>query len=241
MEEVASHNVFPVFKNEYEDGADDLDTLVSDLVQTGVRYRDLESFDPWSPEGTFLYRWQTIDAGTSTPLLLWLFVQADGPLGEDGLRRSLRSLESFLVRRMVCRATTKDYNRLFLDALKPLRRRTQRGPQRTWRSTSRHRLLNPDTGHQTPSFKMLSLSSPSIGSSQGPGYGSSWEALEDSMRGVKTEEDHVVRKKLTIEHVLPQSWREHWETRHPTTLRKQAWTAIDSFTRSATSLSSRTR
>jgi hypothetical protein len=36
------------------------------------------------------------------------------------------------------------------------------------------------------------------------------EALEDALRTPFAEEEHVVRGKLTVEHVLPQSWRDHW-------------------------------
>lgn len=36
------------------------------------------------------------------------------------------------------------------------------------------------------------------------------EAIEDKLRGPMAEEAHVSRGSLTIEHVLPQSWKEHW-------------------------------
>jgi hypothetical protein len=36
------------------------------------------------------------------------------------------------------------------------------------------------------------------------------EAVEDSLRSKFAEESHVSRGALTIEHVLPQSWQEHW-------------------------------
>jgi hypothetical protein len=36
------------------------------------------------------------------------------------------------------------------------------------------------------------------------------EALEDESRSPLADEAHVQRGKLTIEHVLPQKWRDHW-------------------------------
>ena len=36
------------------------------------------------------------------------------------------------------------------------------------------------------------------------------ETIEDNLRGVLAEEAHVARGSLTIEHVMPQSWQEHW-------------------------------
>jgi len=36
------------------------------------------------------------------------------------------------------------------------------------------------------------------------------EAIEDHERTPKSEEQHCVRGRLTIEHVMPRGWREHW-------------------------------
>lgn len=36
------------------------------------------------------------------------------------------------------------------------------------------------------------------------------EALEDDIRSSKTEDEHVPRG-LSIEHVMPQGWRRHWQ------------------------------
>ena len=36
------------------------------------------------------------------------------------------------------------------------------------------------------------------------------EALEESLRTSKAEEAQVTRGTLTIEHLMPQAWREHW-------------------------------
>jgi hypothetical protein len=36
------------------------------------------------------------------------------------------------------------------------------------------------------------------------------EALEDAGRSGLSEEGHVQRGTLTIEHVLPQKWQQHW-------------------------------
>jgi hypothetical protein len=209
-EEVASHQVFPTFKKEYEETTDDLVTLIRDLKSIGERYRRLDEFDPWSPEGTFMYRWRTIDAGTSTPLLLWLLAQSEGDLGHDGLLRALDTLESFLVRRMVCRLTTKDYNRLFLDALSELKENDPGSADQVLeeyllRQTAESRLWPSDERFVTaltslPVYRLLTRARLRF----------ILEAIEDELRGPKTEEDHVTRKKLTIEHILPQSWRDTW-------------------------------
>lgn len=209
-EDVASHNVFPTFKQEYEEGSDDLVTLVADLRETGDRYRKFESFEPFSFEGTFLYRWQIVEAGASTPLLLWLMVQGDGALGTKRLHKALATLESFLVRRMVCRSTTKDYNKLFLDALGELK---ENDPAAADASLERYLARQQSESRYWPTdaqFKDALINLPLYRLLTRPRLRFILEALEDALRGPKTEAEHVVRKKLTIEHILPQSWRDFW-------------------------------
>jgi hypothetical protein len=36
------------------------------------------------------------------------------------------------------------------------------------------------------------------------------EAIEDDLRDARSEDQFVVRNKLEVEHVLPQSWSAHW-------------------------------
>jgi hypothetical protein len=36
------------------------------------------------------------------------------------------------------------------------------------------------------------------------------EAIEDDLRDGRSEDQFVVRNKLEVEHVLPQSWSAHW-------------------------------
>jgi hypothetical protein len=105
--------------------------LVGDVCDVGAIYRGLDEVDPWSSEGTFLYRWRTIDAGVTTPVLLWLFSQPKDELGPQRRQTCLTALESFLVRRMLCRMTTKDYNKLFLELVGRL---SDAGPQKRMRS-----------------------------------------------------------------------------------------------------------
>ena len=47
------------------------------------------------------------------------------------------------------------------------------------------------------------------------------EAVEDRLRGPLAEEAHVARGSLTIEHVMPQSWKEHWPLQGEDTLQAE--------------------
>lgn len=41
------------------------------------------------------------------------------------------------------------------------------------------------------------------------------EGTEDALTSPKAEEEHVKRASLTIEHIMPQAWREHWPLPNP--------------------------
>lgn len=209
-EEVLSHEVFPKFKLHVEDGAKVIADVVDDVRRVGETYRSFASVDPGSHVGTFLYRWGTVDAGTVTPLLLWLFSQPDHVVDEEQRLRAIDAVESFLVRRMICRMTTKDYNRLFLELMSRLHDSEpgesaetliaylaeQSSESRRW-PTDREL---EDAILDLPLYRLLTRGRLRM----------VLEAIEDQLRGPLAEEAHVARGSLTIEHVMPRAWKAHW-------------------------------
>ncbi len=208
--EVPSTDVFPVFKSYVEGNGRSIGDVARDARSVGATYRGLDGLDPFTAPGTFLYRWRTIEAGVSTPVLLWLFSQPRDVLDPSRLELSLSALESFLVRRMLCRMTTKNYNELFLELLARLTAADpavaddvlvgylaeQTADSRVWPDdqTFESALLD------MPLYRLLTRGRLRM----------VLEALEDAARSALAEEAHVQRGTLTIEHVLPQKWREHW-------------------------------
>jgi hypothetical protein len=209
QDEVPSHKVFPLFR-EYVDGSrTSIVKTVSDIQHVGNTYRHLDDFEPTSPEGTFLYRWNTVQAGVVTPLLLQVFSASEEQLSRDRRVRCLRALESFLVRRAICRMTTKDYNRLFLELIARLEGKLHIADEiiinYLGEQTAESRLWPKDDRLQNalldlPLYRLLTRGRLRM----------VLEALEEALRTGKAEEPYVPRGKLTIEHVLPQSWRENW-------------------------------
>ena len=209
-EEVQSHEVFPKFKLHVENEGKAIADVVGQARQVSKTYRDFASVDPASRVGTFLYRWRIVDAGTTTPVLLWLFSQPDHVVAEEHRLQAIDALESFLVRRMICRMTTKDYNKLFLELMSRLHDSDpgdaaetlvtylagQQSESRRWPTDSEveHAVLD------LPLYRLLTRRRLRM----------ILETIEDDLRGVLAEEAHVARGTLTIEHVMPQSWEEHW-------------------------------
>ena len=208
-EEVPSHKVFPAFREYVENSDQGIVEIVGDIQHAGATYHQLDKFDPMSPEGTFLYRWNTMQAGVVTPVLLQLFSASEDQLPREKRMRCIGALESYLVRRMVCRMTTKDYNRLFLELISRLEGKIQIANEILLEylggQTSESRLWPTDDQLKNalldlPLYRLLTRGRLRI----------VLEALEEALRTGKAEEPYIAKGNLTIEHILPQNWRENW-------------------------------
>ena len=208
--EIQSHEVFPKFRQHVATKGEVITDVVERLRRIGETYRDFNRFDPKSKVGTFFYRWRTVDAGTTTPLLLWLFSQPEEAVSEEQRLQAISAIESFLVRRMICRMTTKDYNRLFLELMSRLHDSTTEEATDTvvnylseQSSESRRWPTDPDVEQAVldlPLYRLLTRGRLRM----------VLEAIEEHLRDHLAEEAHVARHSLTIEHVMPRGWKDHW-------------------------------
>lgn len=207
-EEVQSKEVFERFRD-YSRNQPGIESVVRDIRTTSESYRELEREPDSSTFGNFLYRWRVMDAGVLTPLLLWLLSRKT-EIDADSFARCVSSLESYLVRRMICRMTTKDYNKLFLELTSKLNSSgasaapeviveslgKESADARAWPEDSQLR----QAFQSLPLYRLLTRGRLRF----------VLEALEDDLRSPKSEEEHVKRGVLTIEHIMPQGWRTNW-------------------------------
>ena len=179
---------------------------LSDLVRYANAFYQLADASSPSVFGKFGRRLDVLDVRTIYPLLLYLL--ADAELGEDDLETAGRYLESYLVRRLICGKTTKNYNKSFLQVMRDLQ--TRGGGLEALRNL----LLNftgeavvwPDDNE----FKAGWLNQP-VYESIGP------RRIELVLRSVEEalrtnfQEDVTINNKLSVEHVMPQKWEEYWQ------------------------------
>lgn len=204
--DVPGGRVFGAFRTYVENR--DIDTVALDISTMGATYRAIDGVR--SPaEAKFIYRWRVMDAGVVTPVLLLLFSAASDRLSPARRLSALRAIESFLIRRMVCRLTTKDYNRLFLDLAQTLQ---EQGPDRADEivsgflrgQTAESRAWPTDAQFQDallnlPLYRLLTRGRLRL----------LLEGVEEALRTTKAEEQDVSTN-LTIEHIMPQAWQAHW-------------------------------
>ena len=206
QEEVTHNNVFSIFRDYFrKEGNSDVQSVTDDLRKVGDAYASLGKATVPGMD-TFLYRIGVMQAGVLTPVLLWL-VSSD--VSKDQLQRGVRALESYLVRRMVCRMTTKDYNRLFLGLIGELEKagpagagdkvvdylEAQTANSREW---PKDRVVH-SAFTSSPLYRLLTRARLRI----------VLEGVEGELQTNKASIQSVPRN-LTIEHVLPQAWRQNW-------------------------------
>lgn len=204
-EEVVANDVFSVFRRYYGDRNEPIVKIATDIGNFGESYRAL--YEVSNPDmATFLYRWEVMQVGTMTPVLLWL-LSTEVPEGQ--LEKAIRALESHQVRRMVCRMTTRGYNRLFISLVGRLE---EAGAENAGDAVV-HFLANQDSdvglwpGDRQmeeafltlPLYRLLTRGRLRI----------VLEGIEEELRTDKAESQSVPRG-LTIEHTMPQQWRRHW-------------------------------
>jgi hypothetical protein len=68
----------------------------------------------------FFRRLKRMDLITVHPVLLWLFKEMDNSLAPEQVDRSILAIESYLVRRLIRKDSTRSYGSTFIDVLKAL-------------------------------------------------------------------------------------------------------------------------
>lgn len=155
----------------------------------------------------FLSRLQAVDTATVYPLLLLASDQLL-PDRREEFDRFLTVLEAFLVRRMICCLSTKNYNRLFLDVIKTLDR------QGTLDAESLREVLQSSQGGSVrfPTDEELErsiLELPLYQQLAQYKVRAILEAIDQALADRKSE--HLqLPKGLTIEHVMPVKWELNW-------------------------------
>jgi hypothetical protein len=150
---------------------------------------------------------------TTTPWPLILFLHASSEIPEDQAVIGTLAIDSFLMRRAICRMTTKDYNRLFGTLLGVIKAgditragdllvaglASQAAESRIWPDDSAFisGLMNSNLYNDLVRARLRTL----------------LVGLENHLltrRAEPTLPHRAATKALTIEHVMPVKWEENW-------------------------------
>lgn len=167
------------------------------------RLADQATDDPLGSFGRFA---KAFDVSTAMPLVLYL--ASESGLPEADLPAALELVESYIVRRDICGLTTANYNRFFVDMVAKLRASGETSVGRI------HQLLSAsqaDAMRFPPDAEWRAqwLGRDQYKGSRQPRLRYLFEALEHEKLSDRSELV-AIRSDLTLEHIMPQKWRENW-------------------------------
>ena len=167
-----------------------------------------------TPLELFSYRMSVLDTDSVKPLILYLIDPELPKISDEQLLIALQAIESYVIRRMVMSATTTTYKVFFPILIAELEKqgREKAGTVITeiLRSQTAEFRYWPDDEQISNELQTMAIFR------KGRRLRMILEALEDHRRGLTnqpknaTGEQRVIRGKLTLEHVLPQTWETNW-------------------------------
>lgn len=220
-EEVVAREVFERFKRFADhDAGLPMAQLLSQIHDASHVYRQfingsLPHVGPIDRLGLFGYRTGVLESEVIKPLVLCLLDPQEEQIPESQFVKALEVVESWMVRRMLVRATTKAYNQVIAELISQVRKAKrenagnviesylagQSGSSRYW----------PDDAETREELRAL-LVYRRLGRGR---LRMVLEAVEDHLRGWRNGSqglggERVARGKYAIEHVMPRKWLAHW-------------------------------
>jgi len=155
----------------------------------------------------FMRRLAAVDTATVYPFLMHAYAKLM-PHDQAEFDRVLEVLESFLMRRLITNATPKNYNRLFIDLI----RAVEKADGVLAQAVSDQLAKGSGDSTKFPTDEELLAAvfeQPMYGRITQAKVRAVLEALDAAAQSDKSEV-LVLPSKLTIEHVMPQTWATHW-------------------------------
>lgn len=229
-EEVVAREVFTRFKRFTLESQDTMQSLLGQVHRASKLYRSFvdagsSQAGPVNRLGLFAYRTGVLESEVIKPLVLFLLDPDQAPIPEGQLTKSLDVLESWMVRRMLIRATTKSYSQFIAELISHLRStdRVTIGDaiERFLASQTSASRYWPDDDELRQELRVL----PAYRRLGRGRLRMVLEAIEDHLRGWTSGRsslggERVARGRYVIEHVMPRKWTMHWS--HPNGARGEA-------------------
>lgn len=219
LEDFPIRELFAQFKAYVTDTRQDLVDLLPEVKAAADRYRFLvegsqATSGPLTRAQWFSYRVGTLDSEVVRPLLIWLDEKPQGDIPENESAKIFRLLESWFVRRAIVKAPSQGSNRFIVDLMVHLSKQ----PHDRLASAAETYLAS----NKTPVGYWPDDSEVAQALKAAPAYNKYvrarlrmiLEAIEDRRRGYPDWKAFgmgpVARGIGTIEHLMPQRWRENW-------------------------------
>lgn len=198
------------------------------ISATAAIEKKLFDQDTNDPIGNFGRLADAFDVSTVMPLVIYL---ATEPTVAPEIDRALEVLESYILRRDICGLTNKNYNRLFVGLIDRLRK-TEGDKLDDMVAYLSSRRSDIDRWPTDDEWRTAWLGRGQYKGARQPRLRYLFEAIEMAKRSALNE-DIQIKSALTIEHIMPQRWREAWPVPGFDHLGEDDGTDFDLLTRQA--------
>ncbi len=218
-DEVKQDSVFRTFTQYGEPLMSDVvaaEAFLTELRKDADTYRGLGTLSTETVPGRFRSRViEAMELAATTPIFLWV-ISANHALPDDQVAVALGALESWVVRRTLLQLTSKDMNKLIVALLKALA-----GVAAESAGIAIRNFLSEQTAgtREWPSDERFIADVCAMKM-----YGNIKQgriavvlcAVETYKRSLDSKYGAVTLPGgLTIEHIMPQKWRQHWKSQPP--------------------------
>ncbi len=202
--------LYPTFREYLAPRAQSLPAVLARFAAYGELYRSLEQRLELDPsESQFMARLEVLGTDAVLPLVLHVFGEYEG-----AARRSvLELIESYLIRRAIVGGAARDYGAVAAAVLQRLGNSRQ-DPARTVREQLSS-YTTTDAAWPGDSDVAAFARDRSMGQIQGRRIRLILSVVDQGMRTPRHERIAYDIDELTLEHLMPRSWNEHWPLHDP--------------------------
>ena len=219
-EEVLNREIFSTFKN-YADHEAQISMLelLEQIHSAAAKYKEV--FDgSENKEGQisrvqlFTYRLNSMELDVLRPVLITLIDPTEVAVPQEELEKAVSVIESWMVRRLIVRATNKNYNKLVVEMIQVVNKDREHAGTRLEKFFSDQSSISsywPDDDEVTKFVSQMQI------------YRNLYrsrirmilEAIEDYSRGwvgseISKSGMRMKRGSFAIEHIMPQRWQTNW-------------------------------
>jgi hypothetical protein len=173
---------------------------ISASAEVEERLFEQHKDDPLGDFGRFTH---AFEVSTVMPLVLYLATEADL---RERLLDALSVLKSYILRRDICRLTTKNYNKLFVGIV-PKLRETPSDQVEVLIANLSERGSDIDRWPDDEEWHTAWMDDNQYSGARRNRLNYLFEIIEEKLRNDRNE-DIEIKLALTIEHIMPQKWKE---------------------------------
>ena len=230
-QEIQIGQAFRFFKDHVTNKYDRrIEQAAAELSEYAKKYRDLHTWNYTHDHlsvrfSNFVRRWKTLQAEAFTPLILWLWANES----DTQVSKAFAVLESYIVRRLICGLDTRGYPGMARKLLQLVKENPRKGAAK---NIEEH-LAEKDSPRERWPTDLEVFGHLESERLRGPVSATRTrmilEAVEMSFQAShwRTQGAELAKQRLTVEHIMPQDWRNaNWSAPKPE-LANQRETAQD--------------